>query len=145
MNSGDIIESPILTFASGKRGSIAYLGNLMFRSTAVRMSEYREDFCKAADKGMSIREASKYLGFNHLTVYKWAKIFKLKFKNKNPRVVYKHDRSGWYDIIIDGFNKGMSCEQIEQHLGVGRNNVYNFCKKHKINMKQIKADAKANR
>jgi DNA invertase Pin-like site-specific DNA recombinase len=145
INKNEIIESPILTLGNGKRGGVAYLGNLMYRATAVRMSEYRADFKKAADKGMCIREAAKYLGFHYLTVYKWAKIFKIKFKNKNKRVVYKHDRSGWHDIIIDGLNKGMTFDELDLKLGVGRNNTYNFCRKHKINAKQIKADAKANR
>lgn len=143
----EFIESPAIGFGrdNQRRGAVIYLGHKMFKATAVRMAQYRKDFCLCRDKGMTLAQAGKRIGFTKPTMMKWAKIFKIEFKQERKRTYYRHRKAGWYDIIMDGLRKGYTFEQLDEALGVARNNAYHYCKSHNINPAKIKQDAKNNR
>ena len=144
--SEEFIDDPIISFAKpkAKRGSIIYLGHIMFRATAVRMQQFRKDFVKCANQGMTLSQASKRIGYSIPTMMKWASIFKIEFAKQRKRNTYSYKKEGWKEIILDCLNKGQTYEQIDERLNVPRNNTYMYCKKHNIKAKQIKLNAKAN-
>lgn len=144
--SEDFIDSPIISFEKprAKRGYIIYLGRIMYRATAVRMDQFRKDFRKCANQGMTLRQAAKRIGYSIPTMMKWASIFKLDFAKERKRTSYRYNKDGWNEIILDCLNKGQTYEQIDELLNVPRNNTYMYCKRHNINAREIKLNAKAN-
>lgn len=140
----DIIESPIILFENqiSRRGAVVYLGHKMFPTTAARMSEYRADFKRFADQGLTISQATKKLGFSEDTVRRWAKVFKVTFKKKRNRPVRIYPKQGWGEAILAGAKKGETYLQIADRLGVPVINVYRYVKKMGINWKKFKSNGK---
>lgn len=141
----DIIDSPIIEFAKPRRArksTIIYLGHFVQRATAVKRSETRKQFQKKIAEGKTLWETGQELGITKPTMYKWMRIFKTDFPKKYKREVYSHNKDFWHQKITEAIKAGLNLRDVDRLLGVGRNNTFNYCKKHNININELRSHAK---
>lgn len=110
---------PIESDAAGRK-RVEFHGKAMRYGTAVKLASMEPLIYRARAKRMTIRKAAEWMGYSESAVRNWIKVIGIKWNSRSrKRTVYKYDRTGWSEKIVDGLVHGKSMVAIARELGVG--------------------------
>lgn len=102
------------------RKRVQFHGTTMRYGTAMKIAAMEPLIYRARARRMSIPKAAEWMGYSESAVRQWIKVLGIKWNsNSRKRRVYKYDRTGWSEKIVDGLVKGKSMTAIAKELGVG--------------------------
>lgn len=109
-----------------------YRGVDMTYSRMVRMKALAPLIKEANKKGMTIPQASKYLGWSISAIRIWTRILKIKWKKSRKRNGYSINKDGWDIKIKKMLSEGKTKTYIADVLGCGNWNVTRYIKNNNL-------------
>lgn len=126
------------------RKRVYFRGKLMRYGTAMKMAAMEPLIYRAKSNSMSIPRTAEWMGWSESALRQWIATLGVKWDSGvRKRKVYKHDRTGWDDHILNGLKGGKSLVAIGKELGVGHWMVCRHAKEKglwSIVLKQIPSD-----
>ena len=101
------------------RVRVEYQGRVMRYGTAMKIAALEPLINRANAKRMCIPKAAEWLGFSESALRNWIEVLNIKWRHGRDRRVYKYDRTGWDEKIVDGLKAGKTMVAISKELGVG--------------------------
>lgn len=126
------------------RKRVHFHGRLMRYGTAMKLAAMEPLIYRARAKRMSIPKAAEWMGWSESALRQWLDTLGIRWNsNVRKRRVYKYDRTGWDERIVQGLREGKSLVAIGKELGVGHWMVCRHAKENglwSIVLKQIPSD-----
>jgi transposase len=105
-----------------------YRNTKMTYSRMMRIRSLLPFIRKANDKGMSIPEASKWMGWSESSLRNWIRILGVHWRKRRKRNGYRIDKTGWDRKIPAMIADNKSQAQIAATLGVGEWTISRYMK-----------------
>ena len=110
---------PIESDTQGRK-RVEFHGKPMRYGTATKLAAMEPLIYRARAKKMTIRKAAEWMGWSESALRNWIKVLGITWNSRSrKRRVYKYDRTGWSERIVDGLTKGEPMVSIAKALGVG--------------------------
>lgn len=105
-----------------------YRNTKMTYSRMMRIRSLLPFIRKANDKGMSIPEASEWMGWSESSLRNWIRILGVHWRKRRKRNGYRIDKTGWDKKIPAMIADNKSQAQIAATLGVGEWTISRYMK-----------------